>query len=68
MMTGDITIGKVRKNNSYGGGILLRLHLTRTALKIMHALIQELLPNAKLDSYRNSLNFIILPDGGISNE
>ena len=37
-------------------------------IMLKDALIQELLPNVKLDSYRNSLNFIILPDGGISNE
>ena len=37
-------------------------------IRLKGALIQELLPNVKLDFYRYSLDFIILPDGGISNE
>ena len=31
-------------------------------------IIQELLPDIKLDSYRYSLDFIILPLGGLANE
>lgn len=39
------------------------------AIGLKDALIQELLPNVKLDFYRYSLDFIILPEGGgVANE
>lgn len=38
------------------------------AIELKDALIQELLPNVKLDFYRYSLDFIILPEGGVANE
>ena len=41
---------------------------TPEALRLKEAILQELLPNIKLDFYRYSLDFIILPDGGATNE
>ena len=35
---------------------------------LKESIIQELLPDIKLDSYRYSLDFIILPQGGLANE
>lgn len=37
-------------------------------IELKDALIQELLPSVKLDFYRYSLDFIILPEGGVANE
>lgn len=37
-------------------------------IELKDALIQELLPNVKLDFYRYSLDFFILPEGGVANE
>ena len=39
------------------------------AVELKDAILQELLPNVRLDMYRSSLDFIILPQkGGIANE
>ena len=38
------------------------------AIELKEAIIHELLPSVKLDFYRYSLDFIILPEGGAANE
>lgn len=62
----DIDIPSVLEDELTQEGIGVFNNSISEAVELKDAILQELLPNVRLDSYRYSLDFIILPQGGYS--
>ena len=64
----EITVPDFLEKTMVAGGIEVFDNQIPEVVILKERIIQELLPDIKLDSYRYSLDFIILPLGGLANE